>query len=120
MGFLPCSTLWAKALPTSPLAKDPYQGQNKTQGDLALRTVKTNQKGKKKKKNEWKKLDLSENHLRRGTNMSVENSDHIETMNKAAVEQKNQATCLLNAIQSATRNKDLLSIFIHCDSSKLC
>jgi hypothetical protein len=52
--------------------------------------------------------------------MSVENSDHIETMNKAAVEQKNQATCLLNAIQSATRNKDLLSIFIHCDSSKLC
>jgi hypothetical protein len=47
--LLPCSTLWAKALPTSPLAKDPYQGQNKTQGDLALQTVKTNQKGKKRK-----------------------------------------------------------------------
>ncbi len=52
--------------------------------------------------------------------MSMENSDHIEMMNKAAVEQMNQATCLLNAIQSGTRNKDLLSLFIHCDSSKLC
>jgi hypothetical protein len=50
----------------------------------------------------------------------MENADHIKTMNKAAVEQMNEATCLLNAIQSATRNKDLLSIFIHCDSSKLC
>jgi hypothetical protein len=48
--LLPCSTLSAKALPTSPLAKDPYQGQNKTQGDLALQTVKQTKKEKERKR----------------------------------------------------------------------
>jgi hypothetical protein len=32
------------------LAKDPYQGQNKTQGDLALQTVKQTKKEKERKR----------------------------------------------------------------------